>query len=612
MRAKGRLAHRFAESPVLRLRLAAWRSRLLALLVFLCFAALLGRAFYLQVLNTGFLQEKGESRYLRDLEISASRGRVMDRHGDVLAVSTPMKSVWAIPADVQISAQQSEQLARLLELEPKVLAHQLASDKSFVFLQRQVPPDLAEQVAALKVPGIGQDSAYRRYYPVGEMAAHVVGFTGIEGQGQEGIELAYQDQLLGRPGSRRVIKDRRGQIVEDVGSIKPPQDGSDIRLALDAKIQYLAYSHLKQAVAEHRAKAGGIVVADVRSGEILALANWPTYNPNNRTHLSGSQLRNRAVTDSFEPGSTLKPFTVALALDQGKLRFDSPINCAPGRMTIGSATISDAHPHGVLTVAEVIQKSSNIGAAKIAATLAPHSMWDMFDGLGFGRLPQLGFPGEVSGRLRPWKQWRPIEQATMAYGHGISVSLIQLARAYSVFARSGDLIPLSLLRLETPFVQGRQLFAEQTVREVRAMLEMAVQDDGTAPRARIQGYRVAGKTGTAHKLEAGQYVNKYVASFVGFAPVSEPRLLVAVMIDEPAGNFHFGGDVAGPVFSAVMSGALRALSIPSDAPVQHAARGNSSPERSLARAALVRTEAPLLMSRVSASTALPLPRSEPL
>lgn len=574
MNFSGARGHRFAESPVLKLRLPAWRSRLMALLILTCFATLIGRSFYLQVLNNDFLKEKGESRYLRDLEISASRGSIADRHGDVLAISTPMKSVWAMPADARLSQEQTKLLARLLEMDIKELSRKLASDKSFVFLKRQLPPDVAERVAAQKLPGIGQDKEYRRFYPSGEMTAHIVGFTGIDDKGLEGVELAFQGQLLGHPGSRRVIKDRRGQIVEDVGSIKLPQDGQDIRLALDSKIQYLAYSQLKQAVVDFKAKAGGVVVVDVNSGEILALANWPTYNPNNRERLSGAQLRNRAVTDTFEPGSTLKPFSVAQALESGKVRFDTIINCAPGRMTIGNATISDAHPHDSLTVAQIIQKSSNVGTVKIASTLTPKQMWDMFEAVGFGQLPQLGFPGEVGGRLRPWKSWRPIEQATMSYGHGISVSLMQLARAYTVFAREGTTVPLSLTRVEANPVETVRVFSQQTVREMRAMLEMAVQAAGTAPKAQIPGYRVAGKTGTAYKLEGGQYVRKYVASFVGFAPVSNPRLVVAIMIDEPGSGKHYGGDVAGPVFAKVMGGALRTLGIAQDAVVQ-VAKGES-------------------------------------
>ncbi|MEF8730618.1 MAG: penicillin-binding protein 2 [Candidatus Accumulibacter meliphilus] len=574
MRFKAKVAHKFAESPLLELRLPAWRSRLMALLILFSFVVLIGRAFYLQILDTDFLQEKGESRYRRDIEITASRGRIADRYGDVLAISTPMRSIWAVPPAVQLSAEQTRQLAALLETDAQALTRKLTTDKPFVFLRRQIPPPVAAQVAALKLPGIGQDQEYRRFYPTGEMTAHMVGFTGVDDKGLEGAELAFHGKLLGTPGSRSVIKDRRGQIVEeDVGAIKPPQDGEDINLALDSKVQYLVYSQLKQAIADSKAKAGGAVVLDARTGEILALANWPTYNPNNRTNLSGAQLRNRAFTDTFEPGSTLKPFTIALAMETGKVRFDTPINCAPGFLRIGPATISDTHRYGVLSVAEVIQKSSNVGASKIAAMLPAQAMWEMFEGVGFGQVPGLGFPGAVSGRLRPWKTWRPIEQATMSFGHGISVSLIQLARAYTVFARDGDLVPLSLTRVASARSRGEQVFSPQTAREVRAMLEMAVRPGGTAPRAQIPGYRVAGKTGTARKLEGGRYsTKKYVASFVGFAPASDPRLVVAVMIDEPRGKYY-GGEVAAPVFAAVMAGTLRTLGIAPDAPLEVAQSG---------------------------------------
>ena len=567
MRFKGKVAHKFAENPLLQMRLPTWRSRLLGLLIIGSFVVLIGRAFYLQVLNNDFLQEKGESRYRRDIEISASRGRIADRHGDVLAISTPMKSVWAVPQVARLTPEQIAQLAAVLEMNPRQLAQKLDTEKTFVFLRRQIPPAVADRVAALKLPGVGQDKEYRRFYPTGEMTAHMVGFTGVDGRGLEGVELAFHGQLLGQPGSRSVIKDRRGQIVEDVGSIRPPQDGKEVRLALDSKIQYLAYSHLKQAISEHNAKAGGVVVIDARTGEIVALANWPTYNPNNRESLSGAQLRNRALTDTFEPGSTLKPFTIALGLETGKVRSETIINCAPGRLTIGSATIADAHPHGALSVAQVIQKSSNVGAAKIAAMLPSQTMWQMFDDIGFGQAPRLGFPGEVTGRVRPWKSWKPIEQATMSYGHGISVSLIQLARAYSVFARDGDLVPLSLTRVDAPVTSGATVFSARTAREVRMMLEMAVQPGGTAPKAQIPGYRVAGKTGTAHKLEGGRYANKYVSSFVGFAPVSDPRLIIAVMIDEPSAGKHYGGAVAAPVFASVMGSSLRTLGISPDAPL---------------------------------------------
>ena len=569
VRRRGQKGHRYTESPVLQLALQGWRSRLVGLVLMAAFGGLVARGFYLQVINNDFLQEKGESRYRRDIEVSASRGKIVDRHGDMLAVSTPMKTLWAIPSDArQMSLEQKKRLSGLLDMPVKELEGKLATDKTFVFVKRQVPPEVADQVAALKLPGVHQEKEYRRYYPTGEMTAHMVGFTGVDDKGLEGVELAFQNSLVGRSGSRSVIKDRRGQIVEDVIALKPPQDGKDIRLALDSKIQYLAYSQLKATVAEHNAKAGGAIVIDTRSGEVLALVNWPTYNPNNREKLSGAQLRNRALTDTFEPGSVMKPFTAALALDRGKVRFDTVIDCAPGRMTIGSATISDAHPHGALTVAQVIQKSSNVGTAKIALGFPPKDMWEMYDRVGFGQQPNLGFPGEVSGRLRPWKNWKPIEQATMSYGHGVSVSLIQLARAYTVFAREGDVIPLSLTRLDDAPTHGAQVFAPQTVREIRSMLEMAVQPEGTAPKARVPGYRVGGKTGTAYKIEGGVYARKYVASFVGIAPISDPRLVVAVMIDEPTAGGHYGGDVAGPAFSQIMGGALRTLGIRPDAPVQ--------------------------------------------
>ncbi len=575
VRRRPQRGHRFAESPVLQLALQGWRSRTVGLLLMGAFAALVGRGFYLQVINNDFLQEKGESRYRRDIEVSASRGKIIDRNGDLLAVSTPMKSIWAIPGDARtMSAAQKQQLAALLDIGVRELDGKIAPEKTFVFVKRQVPPETADRIAALKLPGVHQEKEYRRYYPTGDMTAHIVGFTGVDDKGLEGVELAFQPSLIGRSGSRSVIRDRRGNIIEDVGALKPPQDGKDVRLALDSKIQYLAYSQLKAAVETNKAKAGGAIVIDARTGEILALVNLPTYNPNNRETLSGAQLRNRALTDTFEPGSTLKPFTAALAMEKGKFRPDTVINCAPGRITIGNATISDAHPHGALTVAQVIQKSSNVGVTKMALTLPSQEMWQMFDAVGFGQLPQLGFPGEVTGRLRPWKNWRPIEQATMSYGHGISVSLIQLARAYSVFARDGDLIPLSLLKTDEPVVHGVPVFSVQTAREMRAMLEMAAGPEGTAPKARVPGYRVGGKTGTAHKLEGGVYANKYVSAFVGFAPVSDPRLIVAVMIDEPSAGKHYGGEVAAPVFSQVMGASLRTLGITPDALLQVADADN--------------------------------------
>ena len=559
----------FATSPVLELDFPVWRSRLLLLAFFSGFAVLSGRAVFLQGLDNEFLQAKGESRYGRVIEISANRGRIIDRNGEVLAASTPVKSVWAVPEEVKLKEPQLSRLASLLGMQPRDIMKRIDdAGGDFVFLKRQIAPEVAERVAELRIPGLFQSREYRRYYPGGDVMAHVLGFTGANDAGQEGIELAYQDRLAGKPGSRRVIRDRLGQIVEDVEDIRAAQEGRDLALALDAKIQNLAFSQLKGAVEQHRAKAGSIVVLDVATGEVLALASFPTYNPNNRARLSGAQIRNRAVTDTFEPGSTLKPFTIAVALESGRVSPHTVINTAPGSLTIGPATIRDAHAEGMLTVEQVIQRSSNVGAAKIALSLPAVSMWNMFESVGFGAVPQLGFPGEATGRVRPYRHWRPIEQATMAYGHGISVSLIQLARAYSVFARDGELVPLSLTRVDAPVVP-QSVVSPKTARMVRHMLELAVQPGGTAPRAQIMGYRVAGKTGTAHKQENGRYAaNKYVSSFVGFAPASAPRLVIAVMIDEPSDGKYYGGAVAAPVFARVMEGALRRLSVPPDAPMK--------------------------------------------
>ncbi|MBE0627969.1 MAG: penicillin-binding protein 2 [Burkholderiales bacterium] len=558
----------YAASPVLALHLPLWRSRMLLALIAGGFLVLAGRAVYLQGLNNDFLQQKGESRYSRVLEISANRGKITDRHGEALAISTPVKSVWAIPEEVQYSTQQRARLAALLELAPRELDKRLKEASAFVYLKRQIPPEIARRVSELHIAGLFQNREYRRYYPGGEVMAQVLGFTGADDAGQEGIELAFQSTLAGKSGSRRVIKDRMGQIVEDTQSIREAQNGLDLTLALDARLQNLAYSQLKLAVEGNKAKAGAIVVLDAKTGEVLALANLPSYNPNNRSRLSGAQLRNRAITDTFEPGSTLKPFTVALAIDQGKVKPGTMIATAGGSMSVGRATIHDAHHFGDMSVAQVIQRSSNVGAARIALSLPAEAMWTMFDQAGFGSAPRLGFPGEATGRLRPYKSWRPIEQATMAYGHGISVSLLQLARAYTIFARDGELMPLSLLRVDAPG-KGKQIISPATARKLRDMLELAVQPGGTAPQARVMGYRVAGKTGTAHKEENGGYArHKYVSSFVGFAPASDARLVIAVMLDEPTAGQYYGGVVAAPVFSAVMGGALRMLGVAPDAPLK--------------------------------------------
>ncbi len=559
----------FATSPVLVLTLPVWRSRLLLLLFCAGFALMAGRAAYLQGLRNDFLQAEGESRYGRVLPISANRGRIIDRRGEALAISTPVKSLWVIPEEVHATPDQLSRLASLLGMTPREIRQRIGeTNRDFVYIKRQIPPELADRVADLHVPGLFQVREYRRYYPAGEVMAHVLGFTGAEDVGQEGIELAYQDYLAGKPGSRRVIRDRLGQVVEDVEGIRAAQEGKDLQLALDARIQNLAFSQLKSAVVEHGAKAGGIVVIDALTGELLALANLPTYNPNNRARLTGAQLRNRAFTDIFEPGSTLKPFTVAAALESGRITPQTTIQTSPGTITIGKATIHDAHAAGTLTVEQVIQKSSNVGAAKIALSLPAESMWNMFESVGFGAVPGLGFPGEASGKVRPYRSWRPIEQATMAFGHGISVSLVQLAHAYLIFARNGELVPLSLTKVETA-PSPRRVLSVRTAQAVRHMLEMAVQPGGTAPRAQIMGYRVAGKTGTAHKEENGGYAaHKYVSSFVGFAPASNPRLVVAVMIDEPSDGQYYGGSVAAPVFARVMEGALRIEGVAPDAPMK--------------------------------------------
>ena len=550
-------------------RLPVWRARMVLAALIAAFAVLAARSVHLQALKTGFLQEKGDARYSRVLEIPATRGRILDRNGEALAVSTPVKSVWAIPADVELSRAERRRLAALLAMGANEIERRLAdASRDFVYLKRQVSPETAEAVERLGLKGIHQHREFRRYYPGGEVTAHVLGFTGVDDAGQEGVELAHQDSLGGTPGSRRVIKDRLGRIVEDVESIRAAQDGRDLVLSIDSKIQSLAFSALKSAVEQHRAKAGALVALDVRTGEILALANVPSYNPNNRARLSGAQLRNRVITDLFEPGSTLKPFTIALAIETGKVTPRTLVSTPAGRLTLANYTIRDLHPAPAMSVAQVLQKSSNVGAAKIALSLPREAMWDLFRRVGFGAAPDLGFPGAAAGRLRNYRGWRPIEQATMAYGHGISVSLVQLARAYTVFARDGELVPLTLVKTGAA-ASGEKVLSAEAARAVRAMLELAVQPGGTGPRARIMGWRVAGKTGTAHKQENGAYAaDKYLASFVGFAPASAPRLVVAVMIDEPSAGQYYGGVVSAPVFAQVMQGALRLLGVAHDAPLE--------------------------------------------
>jgi len=557
----------FSSNPELKVKLPVWRSRFVLFVLFLSFVALTGRALWLQGLSTEFLQKQGESRYARTLELPATRGKITDRNGQVLASSVPVRAIWAIPEDVlEAPKEKLRELAKLLDMNERILRSKLDSDRSFVYLKRQVEPQVADAVVKLGIDGIQTRKEYKRFYPEGEVIAHVVGFTNVEDIGQEGMELAWQKTLSGVTGSRRVIKDRLGHIVEDMRAVREPRDGQNLALSIDSKIQYIAFTKLKEAVEQHKAKAGGIVVLDAKTGEVLALANLPSYNPNERSVLTGAQLRNRVMTDTYEPGSTMKPFTVALALESGRVTPETFIQTAPGKITIGSATIGDAHAHGILSVAQVIEKSSNVGTAKMALQMQPQEMWEMFTKVGFGQQPKFGFPGAVAGRVRPYKSWRPIEQATMSYGHGISASLFQMARSYMIFARNGDIIPLSFVKISDQPI-GQKVLSEKTALSMRRMLELAAGPTGTAPKAQVPGYRVAGKTGTSYKLVGGKYVSKYVGSFVGFAPASDPRIIIAVMIDEPSNGQHYGGDVAAPVFSAVAANTLRAMNVAPDSTV---------------------------------------------
>jgi cell division protein FtsI (penicillin-binding protein 3) len=558
----------YHASPLLASKTPLWRSKFIMALLVLAFVGLAGRATYVQVVGNDFFQSEGEKRFARTVDLPANRGRILDRNGLILATSVLARSVWALPEDVDTRDPKLKDLARLLDMPLADVRRRLDSDKTFVWLRRQVDEPVAKAIADLGIKGIHQSRAYKRQYPEGEAAAHVVGFTNVEDRGQEGVELAFNDKLSGKNGSRRVIKDRLGRIVEDVREVVPPLDGQDLQLSIDSKVQYFAYQKLKDAIAQHKAKAGSVVVLDARSGEVLALANYPSYNPNRRQNLTGEQLRNRALTDSFEPGSTMKPFIAALALERGLAKPTTQIQTAPGRMVIGGSTITDAHPYGVLTLSEVIQKSSNVGTVKLAMQTEPREMWETYTQLGFGQKPQLPFPGAVSGRLRPYKSWRPIEQATMSYGYGLSSSLFQLAQAYTVFARNGELIPVTLMKSEqdTP---GVRVFDAKHAMAVRKMLEMATGPGGTAPKAQTMGYSVGGKTGTARKQEGKGYSDKkYRAWFVGLAPVEQPRVVVAVMVDEPSNGVFYGGQVAAPIFSETVQQTLRILGVQPDMTVK--------------------------------------------
>ena len=576
-----------AAHPLLASRLPAWRSKFVILLVFAAFGSLAGRAFWVQVVNQDFYVVQGQKRYQRTIELDATRGRIVDRNGSMLAVSLATYEIWATPKLIEAVA--FAPLATLLDVPLTELQQRLAGDRRFVLLKRQVDADTASRIDKLGLAGITQIADSKRFYPEGESAAHVVGFTDIEDNGQEGVELAANQRLIGEAGEREVIRDRLGRPVSDTRPLVPAQNGATVHLTIDRRIQQLAYAQLKTAVAKHHAEAGSVVVLDARNGEILALANYPSFDPNDRTRLSGRQLRNRAVVDTFEPGSTIKPVVVALSMDAGMVGAQSRIDTSPGWYKIGPAVIHDTSNHGVMTVAEAVQKSSNIALAKLALNLPAETIWTKYQDYGLGRKPDLTFPGVAAGKVRPYKRWRPIEQATMAYGYGLSTSLLQLAQVYTAYAGDGTLHPARLL-LTRP-ADGSGLDSTQgnaqpdhvasapqaasgghpvttpaTAQAIRAMLEMAVGVGGTGRAAAVEGYRVGGKTGTARKQVGAAYAkNRYRALFVGMAPMSNPRLIVAVMIDDPAGRAFYGGTIAGPVFGAVTGGALQLLGVPPDA-----------------------------------------------
>ena len=557
----------YATSPLLASKTPPWRSRLIVALVGAAFLGLVARAGYMQIIGTDFYRKQGEKRFVHSLEVPASRGRIVDRNGLVLATSVPSPSVWVVPREFEADKAQRRELTRLLGMTLAELEDKLDGSPHFAWLRRQVDEPVWQQVKALGIKGLYEQREYKRRYPEGESAAHVVGFTNVEETGQEGIELRFNEQLEGRDGTRMVVRDRLGRVVEDIGDQVEPVNGRDIQLAVDSKVQFFAYQRVRDAVVEHGARSGSVVVLDVQTGEVLALANYPSYNPGERKGLTGAKLRNRALTDTFEPGSTMKPFVIGLALDKKLVTPQSRLQTAPGRILVSGIPISDAHPHGELTIEGVVQKSSNVGTVKLAMQMQPREMWEVFAHAGFGQKPQIDFPGAVTGRLRPYKSWRPIEQATMSYGYGLSTSLLQLARAYTVFARDGEVLPVSILRQTEP-AAGQRVLSPETARAVRKMLQMAAGPGGTAPKAQAIGYSVGGKTGTARKQEGKGYTNKYRAWFVGIAPIQNPRIVVAVMVDEPGKGVYFGGDVAAPVFSQVVQQTLRMLGVPPDLDVK--------------------------------------------
>ncbi|CAG7599217.1 peptidoglycan D,D-transpeptidase FtsI family protein [Candidatus Vallotia tarda] len=555
-----------SSASVCSVHLLMWRSRLVVFLLFIAFIILVVRAFWIQGPGSAFYQKQGESRYRRTIELPATRGRILDRNGLVLAISVPVQAIWAIPKLVPHDLGQNKwaELSRLLLISEKKLRAKLSRDKTFVYVKRQVSLKIAQRVVSLDIPGIYARHEYKRFYPESEITAHMIGFTNIKDEGQEGIELANQKELAGVPGIRRVIQDRMGRIIDDVGESVKPRNGSDIALSLDRKIQYIAFANLKAAVTQFKAKAGSAIVIDTKTGEVLALANYPTYNPNDRSHITSQQLRNRALIDVFEPGSVMKPFIISLALDLHCVSPTTLVDTGSGYFILDGSTITDEASFGILTISSVIQKSSNIGATKIAMRLRPEEMWNMYMSIGLGQAPKINFPGAAAGRLHPWQDWRRIEQATISYGYGLSASLFQLGGAYTALAHDGRVIPLTLIRGNNDDApQGIQVFSATTAHQVQSMLETVTQLGGTSPDAAVPGYRVGGKSGTTYKhVGRGYDHSKYRASFIGIAPLPHPRIVVAVSIDEPTAGSHFGGRVSGPVFSEIVSDTLRLLNVP--------------------------------------------------
>ncbi|MGH8134658.1 MAG: peptidoglycan D,D-transpeptidase FtsI family protein [Steroidobacteraceae bacterium] len=546
-----------------------WRWALLLGLLSASAAGLLWRAVDLQLVDHGFLARQGDARFSRVLQISAHRGTITDRYGEPLAVSTPVDSIWVNPGEVALATDQIPRLAAALKLDRQELARRITSnlDREFLYLARGRQPAQAEQIKALGIPGVYTSREYRRYYPAGEVTGHLLGFTNVDDAGQEGLELAFDHWLAGEEGAKRVIQDRYGRIVQDVESIRPARPGRDLVLSIDMRIQYLAYRELKAAVREQRARAGSIVVLDVNTGEVLAMVNQPAYNPNDRDQMQAADYRNRAVTDIFEPGSSIKPFWVAAGLASGRYDVRSIIDTSPGFFKVGAKIFEDEHNLGAINIATVLAKSSNVGMAHIALTLAPRQVWTTLTGLGFGEVSASGYPGESAGLLPPYSQWRPIGIVTMSHGYGLSVTPLQLAAAYASIGSFGIARPVSFLAVDGP-VSGTRVLASEVCRALVGMLESVVAEEGTGKLAAIPGYRVSGKTGTAYKAIAGGYsTDRYMAVFGGVAPASEPRLAAVVVIDEPGAGLHMGGQVSAPVFARVVGGALRLLAVAPDSPV---------------------------------------------